>query len=102
MVKLKNELAVIGFAFFLLFQAVLAVGRKLRDLPLLALVLAEVLHHERLHAGDAEQALARGVDGESSQVTGNPAAVELFGDSSGCAGTAEAVEDDIPRTGTRF
>ena len=40
-----------------------------------------------------EQALASGVDGETSEVAGNPAAVELFGDSGGGAGAAEGVED---------
>jgi len=42
---------------------------------LLALVLTEVLDDERLYAGDAEQALARGVDSEASEVACNPAAV---------------------------
>ena len=62
---------------------------------MLALVLAEVLDDERLHAGDAEQALARGVDGEASEVAGDPAAVELFGDGGGGAGTAEAIENEV-------
>lgn len=66
---------------------------KFGDLPLLALVLAEVLNDERLHAGDAEQALADGVNGEASEVASNPAAVELLGNGSGGAGAAEAVED---------
>lgn len=63
-------------------------------MPLLALVFAEVLDDEGLRV-DAEQALAGGVDGEASEVAGNPAAVELFGDGGGGAGAAEAVEDEV-------
>src|SRR5205807_8800596 len=49
--------------------------------------------------GDAEQALAGGVDSEASQVAGNPAAVELFGHGGGGAGAAEAVEHEVAFVG---
>ena len=39
--------------------------------------------------GDAEQTLAGGVDREASEVAGDPAAVELFGDGGSGAGTAK-------------
>ena len=94
-IELKDELAVGGFTFFLLRQPVFAVRGELGDLPLLALVLAEVLDDERLHAGDAKEALAGRVDREASEVAGNPAAIELFGDGGGGAGTAEAVENYV-------
>jgi hypothetical protein len=68
---------------------------ELGGLPGLALVLAEVLDHERLHAGDAEEPLACRVDGESAEVACDPAAVELLGDGGGGAGAAEAVEDEV-------
>ena len=48
----------------------------------------------RLYVGDAEQALAGGVDGEASKVAAYPAAVELFGNGGSGAGTAEAIEDE--------
>ena len=41
------------------------------------------------------------MDGEASEVAGNPAAVELFGDGGGGAGTAEAVEDEVAFVGGR-
>jgi hypothetical protein len=93
-VKLKDELAVGVLALFLFCQTVFAVRGELSDLPLLAFVFAEVLDDEGLHVGDAEQALAGGVDGEASEIAGDPAAVELFGDGSGGAGAAEAVEHE--------
>ena len=64
-------------------------------LPQLPLVLAEVLHQERLDAFDVEQALAGGVDGEAAEVAGDPAAAELLGDRRRRAGAAEAVEDEV-------
>jgi hypothetical protein len=75
---------------------------KFRHLPLLALVFAEVLHHEPLYAEDAEQARARGVNGESSQVAGNPAAVEFFGYGGRRPGTTEAIENEIALVGRSF
>src|SRR5208282_4892926 len=101
-IKLKNELAVGGLAFFLLFEAVFTIRGKLGDLPLLAFVFAEVLDDERLHAGDAKQSLAGGVDGEAPEVAGNPAAVEFFGDGSGGARAAEAVKDKVSLIGRSF
>ena len=98
-VKLQDKLAVGGFAFFLFRQPVFAVRGELSDLPLLALVFAEILDNERFNIGDSEQAFARGVDGEASKIAGNPTAVELFGDGGGGAGTAEAVEDDVAFVG---
>jgi len=71
-------------------------------LPLLALVFAEVLDDERFNVGDAEQALACSVDGEAAKVTGDPAAVELFGDGGGGAGTAEAIENEGTLVGRCF
>jgi len=68
---------------------------KLGHLPRLALVFPEVLNDERLHSGDTEEALGRGVYGEASEVAGNPATVELLGDGNASAGAAEAVEDEI-------
>jgi hypothetical protein len=59
----------------------------------LPLILAKVLDDERFHVRNAEQALARGVDGEASKVTSNPAAVEFFGDGGGGAGSDKAVKD---------
>ena len=44
---------------------------KLGHLPRLALVFPEVLNDERLHSRDTEEALARGVYGEASEVAGN-------------------------------
>ena len=35
------------------------------------------------------------MDGETSEIAGDPAAVELFGHGGGGAGTAEAVEDEV-------
>ena len=75
-----------------------AVG-ELGGLPGLALVLAQVLHDERANALDAEQALARGVDGEAAEVGGDPAAAELLGDGGRRAAAAEAVEDEVALVG---
>ncbi len=72
---------------------------ELGDLPLLAFVLAEILDDERLHASDAEQALAGGVDGEASEVAGDPAAIELFGDGGGGAAAYEAIQHQTIRAG---
>ena len=72
-----------------------ATDGELARLPELPFVLAEVLHHERTHVFDVEQTLAGGVDGETAQVAGDPTTVQLFGDGSGCAGAAEAVEDQV-------
>src|SRR5581483_7287388 len=55
------------------------------------LVLAEVPHGERPHAGDLQEALARRVDGEAAEVAGDPAAVELLGDGGRRAAAAEAI-----------
>ena len=95
-VKLKDELAVGGLAFFLFCQPVFAIRGELGDLPLLALVFAEVLDDEGLYVGNAEQTLTGGMDGEASEVAGNPAAVELFGDGGRGAAADEAVEDRSP------
>ena len=35
------------------------------------------------------------MDGETSEVASNPAAVELFGDGGGGAGAAEAIENEV-------
>jgi hypothetical protein len=95
-VKLKDEFAVGGSrVLFCSSSLSLAVGGKLGDLPLLALVFAQVLHDEGLHIGDAEQALARGVDGEASEVAGDPAAVEFFGNGGGGAASNKAVQNQI-------
>ena len=47
------------------------------------------------HVRDAEQPLARGVDGEAPQVAGDPAPVQLLGDGRGGAAAAEAVENEV-------
>ncbi len=62
---------------------------------MLPFVFAEVLDDERLHVWDAEQALARGVDGEASKVAGYPAAIECFGDGRGGTGADETIKDEI-------
>ncbi len=68
---------------------VLRTGRRL--LPDLALVPAEVGDDEGLAAGEVEQALARGVDGEAAEIDGDPAAVQAFGDCGGRSRSAGSV-----------
>ena len=89
-VELQDEAAVVGDHGRGLRRAA-----ELRGLPRLALVFAQVLDDERFDILDAEQPLARGVDGEAPQVAGDPAAVELFGDGRRGAAAAEAVEDEV-------
>ena len=67
-------------------------------LPVLALVLAEVQHLERLAAVDAEQPLAGDVDAPASQVTADPAAAEPLSDGERGARAAEEVGDEVART----
>jgi hypothetical protein len=69
----------------LFFESVLAVRGELGDLPLLALVLTEILDDKWFHIGNTEQTLARGMDSKASEVAGDPAAVEFFGDGGGGA-----------------
>ena len=82
-VKLEDKLGVGGLAFFLFCQSVFSVRGEFGGLLLLAFVFAEVLDDEGLHVGDAEQAFAGGVDGEASEVAGDPTAVEFFCDGGG-------------------
>ena len=89
-VELQDETAVVGDHGRGLRRAA-----ELRRLPRLALVLAQVLDDERFDVRDAQQPLARGVDGEAAQVAGDPAAAQLFGDGRGGAAAAEAVEDEV-------
>ena len=56
-----------------------------RLLPALALVGAEVLDLERPAVRDVEQALARGVDREATEIAGDPAPTELLGHRSRCS-----------------
>jgi len=69
----------------------LGIFPKLRRLPCLPLILAEVLDREGLDVFNAEEPLPGGVNGEASEVAGNPAPPQLFCDGGGCAGAAEAV-----------
>jgi len=39
------------------------------------------------------------VDGKAAQITGDPAAAQLFGHGSGGAGATEAIEDEITFVG---
>ena len=89
-VELQDEAAVVGDHGRGLRRAA-----ELRGLPRLALVFAQVLDDERFDVLDAEQPLARGVDGEAPQVAGDPAAVQLLGHGRGGAAAAEAVEDEV-------
>ena len=75
---------------------------KLRRHPLLPLVCAEILDDERFHVLDAQQPLARGMNGEAAEVAGDPPAAKLFRDRRRRAGAAETIEDEIARVGTRF
>src|SRR5262249_12339032 len=68
---------------------------ELGGLPLLPLVLAQVLDDEEPDALDGEEALVGGMDGEASEVAGDPAPSEFFGDGCCRAGTAEAVQHQI-------
>jgi len=51
---------------------------KSNPLPVLALVLSEVQHLERLAVFDAEQPLAGNVDTPAAEVTADPTAAESF------------------------
>ena len=62
---------------------------------LLAPVFTEVLDDERFDGRNRQQPLARGVDGETGEIAGNPAAAELLGDGGGRAAADEAVEDEV-------
>ena len=92
-VKVQDELAVSRVALALLVDPVFAVCRKFGYLPSLALVFAKVLDDKGLHVRDGKQPLSRGVDGEAAQVASDPAAIEFFGDSGGCAAADKAVQD---------
>ena len=52
--------------------------------------------------GNAEQALAGGVDGEAAQVAGDPAAAELLGDGRVVPLPTEAIEDQVAFVGGGF
>src|SRR6266536_5111903 len=65
---------------------------KLCTCPHLPLIFTEVLDDERSHAGNREQSLARGMNGESAEVTSDPPAVQFFRHRSRSAATAKAIE----------
>ena len=75
---------------------------ELARLPQLSFVLAEVLHDERPHVGDAEEPLARGEDGEAPQIADDPATIQLLGHRRRRAGAAETVEDEVGFVGRGF
>ena len=64
---------------------------ELCRLPRLPLILAQILHHKRAHAGDGEKALAGGVDGKAAQIARYPPAVEFFGHGGRGAAAAETI-----------
>src|SRR5712692_2589477 len=57
MIKVKNKCSISGFALALLFEMILAVRRKLGNLPGLPLVLSEVLYNVRSNIRNSEQPL---------------------------------------------
>ena len=70
-------------------------------LPVAALVAAEVEHLERPAAGDVEEALAGGVDGEAAEVGGDPSATEPFCCYGRGPGSDVCIEDEVTRVGCR-
>ena len=79
-----------------------ALALELGRLPGLALVLAQVLYHERPHVGDGEQPLARRLDGEAPEIRRNPAPAQLLGHCGGRARAAETVKHKIAFVGGGF
>ena len=75
---------------------------KLRRHPLLPLVCAEILDDERRHVLDAQEPLARRVNGEAAEVAGDPPTAKLFRDRRRRAGAAETIQHEIARVGTRL
>ena len=66
MVQVEDELAVSGLPLALFFEVILAIRGKLRDLPRLTFVLAEILNDERVHIRNSQQPLASRVNCKSA------------------------------------
>ena len=94
MIQVEDETSVSGFRSRCSSRC-LSVRWELSGLPRLAFIFAEILDNERFHAGNGEQALARGVDGKAAEVAGNPPPTELFGDNGSRATADKAVENQI-------
>jgi hypothetical protein len=80
-------------------QLLLSALTKLRYLPRLSLILAQVLHHKGLHTRDSEQSFTRGVDGEAPQIACNPAASKLMSHRRRRAAPAEAIKHQVTFVG---
>ena len=68
---------------------------ELVGLPELPFVFAEILHHKRPQALNAEQPFSRRVNGEAPKVARDPTAIEFFGNCCRRAASDEAIEDEV-------
>ncbi len=110
LVRLQNEGDKVLFLLFELLLSLLLAEVHVDADVVSAFILAQIEHLEGAEVLarsfhfplNADEALARGVDGELAEVTADPLAAELLGHREGGAGTREEVGHDVALVGAGF